>query len=128
MPSLCSLGSRLVEQVTGAVVGAVGLRVGQHLDDQLDAGEADLGQRVADQRLVAALDALLHVGAGHGDDEEPTVEVHGPSVLERREPDRLGDLGSEDLRRCVPQVLCVAHLRGCLLVDEHVHNPVHTCG
>ena len=43
-------------------------------------------------------------------------------------PDRFGHLGPQDLGRGVPQVLCVTHLGGCLLLDGHVHNPVHTCG
>ena len=43
-------------------------------------------------------------------------------------PDSFGHLGPQDLGRGVPQVLCVTHLGGCLLLDGHVHNPVHTCG
>ncbi len=38
-------------------------------------------------------------------------------------PDRFRDLGSKDLGCGVPQVLCVTHLRGCLLIDERRPQP-----
>ena len=99
-----------------------------HLDEELDARKPTSDQRVAHHRVVPTLDALLTSELGTTTTSKRAVEVHRPRVRERRMPDRFGHLGPQDLGRGVPQVLCVTHLGGCLLIDGHVHNPVHTCG
>ena len=79
------------------------------LEAQHGVGGAGLDQRVADEAQVAALDALLGQGDWHAEREGLAVVVHRPDALERRVPDRVGHLGSQEGRAHVPQAHCIAH-------------------
>ena len=80
----------------------------------------------ANDAKVAALDALSDVGARHGQHEPVAVDPIGPGVLERREPDGFGDLGSEELGRCYPQMISVAHQRLHCPSSHRIHSDIHT--
>ena len=81
-----------------------------HLDDELAVGCADFFQGVANQRQVARQDAVAGVPIWGTDAQHRRVAVERSHILEGREPDRFGHLGSQQLGYGCPQLIMVAHL------------------
>ena len=73
---------------------------GPSVDDDLERapGADDVVERLGDERQVPGQDAIADVVAGHARiDEVVTVGLERDDVLERRVPDGLGELVSEEL-------------------------------
>ncbi len=83
--------------------------LGAHLDGEVDIDLTQLQQRVAYERKVSTLDALLHVGVGNRQEEARTVTDKRVRILERGEPHGFGYLRSQQLRCRRPQVFGVVH-------------------
>ena len=88
---------------------------------------SDLVEGVAHERHVAGQDALFDVGVWNLKAQAHLVVGYGDSVVERREPDRFGDLCAQDLRGRLPDVIMrhFMHLwfHKHLLFD--IHSTIH---
>ena len=82
---------RRVDQQGVAAVGLEGY-LGRHVDLDSPVSLVGVFERIGDERQVARLDPIAHIGARGDQTKGVRIGVDGNDVLECREPDRLGEL------------------------------------